>query len=84
LEHTLIFSVPAKMENPMNRKQIFILSLALLAAQIFTLTGLAQSENPDVLVLTADGPLTPAMVEYLRRGIRTAVQHTWWEYRPDE
>jgi membrane-bound serine protease (ClpP class) len=29
---------------------------------------------PPVLVLTADGPLTPAMVEYLARGIRSADQ----------
>lgn len=32
----------------------------------------AQGESPLVLVLTADGPLTPAMLEYLERGIRTA------------
>ena len=32
----------------------------------------AQGESHNVLVLTAEGPVTPAMVEYLRRGIRMA------------
>lgn len=32
----------------------------------------AQNEAPEVVILTADGPLTPAMGEYLTRGIRTA------------
>ncbi len=34
----------------------------------------AQEESPYVVVLTADGPLTPAMLEYLERGIRLAEQ----------
>lgn len=34
----------------------------------------AQGGRPVVVVLTADGALTPAMVEYLERGIRTATQ----------
>lgn len=34
----------------------------------------AQNDAPLALVLTADGPLTPAMVEYLKRGIRAAEQ----------
>jgi membrane-bound serine protease (ClpP class) len=32
----------------------------------------AQSERPLVLVLTADGAVTPAMFEYLKRGLRQA------------
>jgi len=32
----------------------------------------AQEDAPQVLVLTMDGPLTPALAEYLARGIRTA------------
>jgi len=32
----------------------------------------AQGESPLILVLTADGPLTPAMLEYLERGLRLA------------
>ncbi|HLF89271.1 MAG TPA: nodulation protein NfeD [Anaerolineales bacterium] len=43
-------------------------------AFIFPHSALAQDDSPTVLVLTADGPLTPAMGEYLRRGIRTAAQ----------
>ncbi len=34
--------------------------------------GLAQSSLPLVLILTAEGPVTPAMREYLRRGIQIA------------
>ncbi len=34
----------------------------------------AQEEAPVVVVLTADGPLTPAMQEYLSRGLRYADQ----------
>ena len=33
----------------------------------------AQEEGNPVLVLTADGPLTPAMAEYLQRVLRLAV-----------
>jgi membrane-bound serine protease (ClpP class) len=33
---------------------------------------LAQASNPQILVLTADGPITPAMASYLSRGIRLA------------
>ena len=34
----------------------------------------AQNQDPLVIVLTADGPLTPAMGEYLQRGLRLAEQ----------
>jgi membrane-bound serine protease (ClpP class) len=34
--------------------------------------NLQQDDAPLVLVLTAEGPLTPAMAEYLRRGLRSA------------
>ena len=50
-------------------------SLLLLAALVAFWTPQitrAQDGRPLVLVLTADGPLTPSMVEYLGRGIRTA------------
>ena len=36
--------------------------------------GVNQSAQPLVLLLTADGPLTPAMAEYLERGIRNATR----------
>lgn len=35
----------------------------------------AQAEQPLALVLTADGAVTPAMREYLKRGVRTAEQN---------
>ena len=47
------------------------LALLLLA---LPLHARAQSDAPLVLVLTADGPVTPAMVQYLNRGIHTAEQ----------
>jgi membrane-bound serine protease (ClpP class) len=51
------------------------LSLLLLAALVALWAPQAtqaQDGRPLVLVLTADGPLTPAMLEYLERGIRAA------------
>ncbi len=53
----------------------FILVLIL---SFLTLTGVAskpataQNDTPLVIVLTADGPISPAMSEYLTRGIQTA------------
>ncbi|GAB4578854.1 MAG: nodulation protein NfeD [Anaerolineales bacterium] len=51
-----------------------VLLLLLSSSLIHPRGSLAQSDSPTVLVLTADGPLTPAMVEYLRRGLQTAEQ----------
>lgn len=49
--------------------------LLILAAVLFTpagtMNGLGQGEGRTVLWLTASGPLTPAMHEYLKRGIQT-------------
>ncbi len=50
------------------------LSLFLLCFLLPTVSSLAKTEQPLILVLTADGPVTPAMAEYLSRGIRTAEQ----------
>ncbi len=55
------------------------LSLWILTGVLFNAFALpqpvgAQNDAPLALVLTADGPLTPAMVEYLKRGIRAAEQ----------
>ncbi|NJD60231.1 MAG: hypothetical protein C3F13_03595 [Anaerolineales bacterium] len=44
------------------------LSLSL----VLSLPAHAQTENPVIIVLTADGPITPAMASYLSRGIRIA------------
>ncbi len=45
-----------------------------LAVFSFNSPAMAQDGNPLVLVITTDGPLTPAMKEYLDRGIRSAEQ----------
>ena len=34
----------------------------------------AQTRDPIAVVLTADGPIMPPMLEYIRRGIETAEQ----------
>ena len=51
--------------------------IAFLLFILFTLVGrpaAAQGGMPLVLVITAEGPLTPAMLEYLERGVRSAEQ----------
>jgi len=48
--------------------------LAVLTALIANPPGYAQPTSPRVVVISMDGPLTPALVEYLARGIRTAEQ----------
>lgn len=56
------------------RKHAFLRTL-LLVLPLFLLAGQpaqAQSGDPLVVVLTADGPVTPAMAEYLSRGISVA------------
>lgn len=50
---------------------IWMIVLITLAALPWGTTQ-AQEASPKALVLTADGPLTPAMAEYLSRGIDTA------------
>lgn len=48
--------------------------LVVLLALVPQPAGGAQGDEPLVLVLTATGPVTPAMAEYLARGIRLAEQ----------
>ena len=51
--------------------------IAFLLFVLFALVGrpaAAQGGMPLVLVITAEGPLTPAMLEYLERGVRSAEQ----------
>ncbi len=55
------------------RNAIFVWSL-VLAAGILAPLAHAQDETPLALVLTADGAVSPAMAEYLTRGIRFAEQ----------
>ncbi len=62
----------------MNKFRYIILAI-LLFTGIWWLAapqGHAQSSSPLILVLTGDGPITPAMREYLRRGIRIAEQRS--------
>ncbi|HSJ87775.1 MAG TPA: nodulation protein NfeD [Anaerolineales bacterium] len=54
----------------MKRMGLFFILLAALLA-IFQ-TGHAQNDQPVALVMTADGPIMPPMLEYLKRGIQTA------------
>jgi membrane-bound serine protease (ClpP class) len=56
---------------------LVLLAMALLAfsyALVGHQTVRAQAEAPLILVMTADGPIEPAMQDYLRRGIQTAEQ----------
>ena len=46
--------------------------LSLIAGMLAAPAAAQTDPTPLVLVMTMDGPLTPAMVEYLNRGIRTA------------
>lgn len=62
-------------------KHTFFAALLLIALSVLGLgfggpptaaRAMQASERPTVIVLTASGPLTPAMSEYLRRGLRLA------------
>ncbi len=57
----------------MIKRNFFLLSF-LLVGLIFGLAqpAQAQSNPPQIVVLTADGPVTPAMAQYLARGIKIA------------
>jgi membrane-bound serine protease (ClpP class) len=48
------------------------LGLLLASLLVFIPTVRAQNTNPVVVVMTANGPLTPAMVEYIDRGLQLA------------
>jgi membrane-bound serine protease (ClpP class) len=54
----------------MNLTRTLILTL-LLAAAAFGSAG-AQADSPLAIVMTADGPIMPPMLEYIKRGIETA------------
>ena len=54
-------------------RHTFILVLMLFAALSFAFqTAHAQSNEPLVIVMTADGPIMPPMLEYIKRGIQAA------------
>jgi membrane-bound serine protease (ClpP class) len=57
----------------MTKKILFLVwlssfALSLLAGQV----AYAQTSTPQIIVLNADGPVTPAMAQYLSRGIKIA------------
>ncbi|MBV6450270.1 MAG: hypothetical protein MHPDNHAH_00993 [Anaerolineales bacterium] len=54
--------------------KIFRISLLVLIALALAvnLASAAQSDEPLVLVMTADGPIMPPMLEYIKRGVNTA------------
>jgi membrane-bound serine protease (ClpP class) len=56
----------------MKRIGLFFILLAGLLAAFQTVH--AQNDKPLALVMTADGPVMPPMLEYIRRGIQTAEQ----------
>ncbi|GJQ34686.1 MAG: nodulation protein NfeD [Anaerolineales bacterium] len=55
----------------MKTRRILLFLIIMLA---FAQTVLAQGNNPVAVVLTADGPIMPPMLEYIKRGIETADQ----------
>jgi membrane-bound serine protease (ClpP class) len=54
----------------MKRIGLFFILLAAFLAIFQTVN--AQSDRPIALVMTADGPIMPPMLEYIKRGIQTA------------
>jgi membrane-bound serine protease (ClpP class) len=62
------------MSEPMSKRiWVFVWFLACLLSPMVVQPAAAQGEaSAVVIVLTAEGPLTPAMSEYLTRGIRIA------------
>ena len=56
----------------MKKIGLFLILLASLLAT-FQATH-AQSNEPLALVMTADGPIMPPMLDYIKRGVQTAEQ----------
>ena len=52
----------------------FIFIVTILSTAIFASAAHAQSDEPLAIVMTADGPIMPPMLEYIKRGIETADQ----------
>lgn len=55
-------------------RKILIIAWLILASlsSLVCQTARAQTNEPQIVVLTADGPITPAMAQYLSRGIKIA------------
>ncbi|HET9588643.1 MAG TPA: nodulation protein NfeD [Anaerolineales bacterium] len=52
----------------------FAFIFILLGMAMFASVAQAQSDEPRALVMTADGPIMPPMLEYIKRGIKVADQ----------
>ncbi|HKJ39875.1 MAG TPA: ATP-dependent Clp protease proteolytic subunit, partial [Anaerolineales bacterium] len=55
----------------MKHFRLFLLLLIALSLTVNAVSA-AQSDEPLALVMTADGPIMPPMLEYIKRGIETA------------
>jgi len=60
-----------ELETIMKTRRILLLLFIVFA---LAQTALAQGRDPIAVVLTADGPIMPPMLEYIQRGIKTADQ----------
>ena len=58
----------------MFKRLLFIGWLLILLLPLWSESGSAQEANTPVLVLTAEGPITPSMLGYLERGLTSAEQ----------
>lgn len=57
----------------MFKKIVFLVWFAFLSISlVLSVTAYAQTSTPQIIVLSADGPITPAMAQYLSRGIKVA------------
>ncbi len=57
----------------MFKKIVFLVWLSVISVSLVAgLPARAQTSSPQIIVLTADGPVTPAMAQYMARGIKIA------------
>ncbi|MGZ9165552.1 MAG: NfeD family protein [Anaerolineales bacterium] len=50
----------------------FLFIVTLLGTALFASAAHAQSDGPRAVIMTADGPIMPPMLEYIKRGIEVA------------
>jgi membrane-bound serine protease (ClpP class) len=50
----------------------FLFIVSILSTAIFASAAHAQSDGPRAIVMTANGPIMPPMLEYIKRGIEVA------------
>jgi membrane-bound serine protease (ClpP class) len=73
------------MYNEYMKNKIYrmILAISVLLLVVFTailntsVPVFSQSTNPRVLLLTSDGPLTPVLLDYLKRGLKEAERNQY-------